>query len=77
MKTEPTRDTKCSPHPRTLRAPERRRIVKFPSSMNDILVVNFVQDDVCWVHAGTDGDGNDHYKQVPCPWDTIVIEDDD
>jgi hypothetical protein len=52
-------------------------MVKFPPSMNRLLVLNFVEDDQCWAHVGKDENGNDIYKQVTCPWDTIVFTDDD
>jgi hypothetical protein len=45
--------------------------------MDDILVINFVQADKCYDYVGKDENGNKIYKQVPCPWDTIVFTDDD
>jgi hypothetical protein len=45
--------------------------------MDDILVLNFARADQCWAYVGKDENGNKIYKQVTCPWDTIVFTDDD
>ena len=63
-------------HPRTMVASSSTRAVKFPGSMDDILVLNFMEEDKCYDYVGMDENGNKIYKQVTCPWDTIVYTDD-
>ena len=63
--------------PRILQAPTLTQVVQFPASMNNVLVLNFVQEDKCYDYVGMDGNGNKIYKQVTCPWDTITFFDED
>ena len=65
--------TRRRPGPIDVRsAPLRKE--NFPQ-LDDIVVLQFTQDDKCYDYMGNDANGNKIYKQVTCPWDTITIFD--